>query len=179
MNENSIVERIKQNDTATIKKIYLENKLSFFKLANRYTIPNEVALDIYQDSIVALVENARKNSIDDLKSSINTYFIGIGKFMIFNYLKAKKTVDLSEFENTAVTESFSIDDEALNEREVALKKAYEQLGEQCQKILSLFYFENKKLEEIQTILNYENKDVLKSQKSRCISHLKKSLNPKK
>ncbi|WP_445710449.1 RNA polymerase sigma factor [Flavobacterium sp.] len=179
MNENNIVERIKQNDTATIKKIYLENKLSFFKLANRYTIPNEVALDIYQDSIVALVENARKNSIDDLKSSINTYFIGIGKFMIFNYLKAKKTVDLSEFENTAVTESFSIDDEALNEREVALKKAYEQLGEQCQKILSLFYFENKKLEEIQTILNYENKDVLKSQKSRCISHLKKSLNPKK
>ncbi|CAM3905027.1 MULTISPECIES: RNA polymerase sigma factor [Flavobacterium] len=179
MNENNIVERIKQNDTATIKKIYLENKLSFFKLANRYSIPNEVALDIYQDSIVALVENARKNSIDDLKSSINTYFIGIGKFMIFNYLKAKKTVDLSEFENTAVTESFSIDDEALNEREVALKKAYEQLGEQCQKILSLFYFENKKLEEIQTILNYENKDVLKSQKSRCISHLKKSLNPKK
>ncbi|NHN24270.1 sigma-70 family RNA polymerase sigma factor [Flavobacterium jejuense] len=179
MNKNNIVERIKQNDTATIKKIYLDNKLSFFKLANRYSIPNEVALDIYQDSIVALVENARKNSIDDLKSSINTYFIGIGKFMIFNYLKTKKTVDLSEFENTVITESYTTEDNTLNEREIALKKAYENLGEQCQKILSLFYFENKKLEEIQTILNYENKDVLKSQKSRCISHLKKSLNLKK
>ena len=179
MNENNIVERIKQNDTATIKKIYLENKLSFFKLANRYAIPNEVALDIYQDSIVALVENAKKNSIDDLKSSVSTYFIGIGKFMIFNYLKSKKTVDLSEFENTTIDEPFVIEDNALNEREIALKSAYEKLGEQCQKILSLFYFENKKLEEIQSILNYENKDVLKSQKSRCISHLKKSLNPKK
>ena len=179
MNENNIVERIKQNDTATIKKIYLENKLSFFKLANRYAIPNEVALDIYQDSIVALVENAKKNSIDDLKSSVSTYFIGIGKFMIFNYLKSKKTVDLSEFENTTIVEPFIIEDNALNEREIALKSAYEKLGEQCQKILSLFYFENKKLEEIQSILNYENKDVLKSQKSRCISHLKKSLNPKK
>lgn len=179
MNENNIVERIKKNDTATIKKIYLENKLSFFKLANRYAIPNEVALDIYQDSIVALVENAKKNSIDDLKSSVSTYFIGIGKFMIFNYLKSKKTVDLSEFENTTIDEPFVIEDNALNEREIALKSAYEKLGEQCQKILSLFYFENKKLEEIQSILNYENKDVLKSQKSRCISHLKKSLNPKK
>lgn len=179
MNENNIVERIKQNDTATIKKIYLENKLSFFKLANRYAIPNEVALDIYQDSIVALVENAKKNSIDDLKSSVSTYFIGIGKFMIFNYLKSKKTVDLSEFENTTIVEPYIIEDNALNEREIALKSAYEKLGEQCQKILSLFYFENKKLEEIQSILNYENKDVLKSQKSRCISHLKKSLNPKK
>ena len=179
MIENNIIERIKQNDKATIKKIYLDNKLSFFKLANRYSIPNEVALDIYQDSIVALVENARKNSIDDLKSSVSTYFIGIGKFMIFNYLKSKKTVGFNEFEDTSIVEPFVIEDYTLNEREIALKSAYEKLGEQCQKILSLFYFENKKLEEIQSILNYENKDVLKSQKSRCISHLKKSLNPKK
>lgn len=179
MNENNIVERIKQNDTAIIKKIYVENKLAFFKLANRYAIPNEVALDIYQDSIVALVENARKNSIDNLKSSVSTYFIGIGKFMIFNYLKTKKSVNLSELEEIETIEDFTTNNDLLNERELLLKNAYEKLGEQCQKILNLFYFENKKLEEIQVILKYENKDVLKSQKSRCISHLKKSLNPKK
>ena len=87
--------------------------------------------------------------------------------------------NLNEFENTTIEDPFIIEDNALNDKEIALKIAYEKLGEQCQKILSLFYFENKKLEEIQSILNYENKDVLKSQKSRCISHLKKSLNPKK
>lgn len=175
MIEASIVERIKNNDTKAIRKIYLENKLSFFKIANQYQLPNDVALDIYQDSIVALIENTRKNKIDDLKSSINTYLIGIGKFMIYNYFKAKKNVSITEVENMVEMAGFTLETDTLNEKEQALKKAYEQLGKQCQEILRLFYFENKKLPEIQALLKYENKDVLKSQKSRCISHLKKML----
>jgi DNA-directed RNA polymerase specialized sigma subunit len=46
------------------------------------------------------------------------------------------------------------------------------LGEQCQKVLTLFYYEEKKLDEIQSLLGYTNKDVLKSQKSRCLKQLK-------
>lgn len=181
MSKHLIVERIKKHDNQLLKKIYLENKLSFFKIANQYQLPEEVALDIYQDSMVALIENARKNKIDDLQSSINTYLIGIGKFMIYNYLNAQKKnngINIDEINQDKFL-NFSTDDESLNGRELALKKAYESLGEQCRKILNLFYFENKKLEEIQQILKYENKEVLKSQKSRCISHLKKSLNHKK
>ena len=181
MNNQSIIERIKKNDTDLLKKIYLENKLSFFKIANQYQLPEETALDIYQDSMVALIENVRKNKIDDLQSSIHTYFVGIGKFMIYNYLKSNKKIRLETIETIEYSHfsEFSSDDESLNQREKALKVAYETLGEQCQQILNLFYFENKKLDEIQDLLKYENKDVLKSQKSRCISHLKKLLNPKK
>ena len=40
------------------------------------------------------------------------------------------------------------------------------------------YFEEKKLDEIQTILNYSNKDVLKAQKSRCLKHLKELIHNK-
>ncbi|WP_417873823.1 RNA polymerase sigma factor [Xanthomarina gelatinilytica] len=181
MRYQSVVERIKDNDSELLKKIYLENKLSFFKIANQYRLPEDVILDIYQDSMVALIENARKNKIDDLQSSVNTYLIGIGKFMIFNYLKANKKMRLENIgsENEVEYANFSIDNESLNKREAALKTAYEALGKECQQIINLFYFENKKLDEIQRILDYESKDVLKSQKSRCISHLKKTLNPKK
>lgn len=181
MSNQSIIERIKSNDAELLKKIYLENKLSFFKIANQYQLPEDVALDIYQDSMVALIENVRKNKIDDLQSSINTYFIGIGKFMIYNHLKSNKKMRFDTIDTIEIHEydDFSTDENTLNSRENALKKAYETLGEQCRQILNLFYFENKKLDEIQTILKYENKDVLKSQKSRCISHLKKLLNSKK
>ena len=180
MNEKHILELIKSNHEPTIKSVYLNNKLSFFKIANGYKIPNEVALDIYQNSIVALIENVRKGKVDDLTSSISTYFLAIGKFMIFNYLKSKKHVDLGsvKIENIEGLDVFTIEEESLNSRELLLKKAYESLGEQCKKILNLFYFENKKLDDIQSILNYESKDVLKSQKSRCISHLKKILKEK-
>lgn len=180
MSEKEIVQLIRHNHEPTIKKVYLNNKSPFFKIANGYKIPNEVALDIYQDIMVALIENIRKGKVDDLKSSINTYTLAIGKYMIFNYLKSKKNVDLEsvKFENMESLESFSVADESLNTRELQLKTAYESLGEQCKKILNLFYFENKKLDDIQNLLNYENKDVLKSQKSRCMSHLRKIINKK-
>lgn len=181
MSNQSIIERIKNNDEALLKKIYLDNKLSFFKIANQYQLPEDVVLDIYQDSMVALIENVRKDKIDDLQSSINTYFISIGKFMVYNYLKSVNKIRLEDIDTIEVNkyDNFTTDEDALNSKEVALKKAYETLGNQCKQILNLFYFENKKLDEIQTILKYENKDVLKSQKSRCISHLKKLLNHKK
>lgn len=181
MSNQSIIERIKNNDEALLKKIYLDNKLSFFKIANQFQLPEDVVLDIYQDSMVALIENVRKNKIDNLQSSINTYFIGIGKFMIYNHLKFVKKIRLEDSNALEMNDDdyFTTNEDALNTKEIALKKAYETLGEQCQQILNLFYFENKKLDEIQTILKYDNKDVLKSQKSRCISHLKKLLNPKK
>ena len=55
---------------------------------------------------------------------------------------------------------------------IARKKSFEKLGQQCRKVLQLFYYDEKKLDEIQTLLGYTNKDVLKSQKSRCLKQLK-------
>ena len=174
MSEKHLVELIKNNHGATIKNVYLNNKLPFFKIANTYKIPNEVALDIYQDSVVALIENIRKNKIDNLKSTVSTYLLSIGKFMIFNYLKSKKPIALENFKvnDLGTISNFAIDDNDLNPKELMLKRAYETLGEQCKAILNLFYFENKTLDDIQLLLNYQNKNVLKSQKSRCLSHLK-------
>ncbi|WP_396177320.1 RNA polymerase sigma factor [Flavobacterium sp.] len=53
-----------------------------------------------------------------------------------------------------------------------LQNGFKKLGEQCRKVLHLFYYEEKKLDEIQSLLGYTNKDVLKSQKSRCLKQLK-------
>ena len=66
----------------------------------------------------------------------------------------------------------SYDEEKENTEIKLLQTAFENLGEQCKKVIQLFYYEEKKLDEILTILNYTNKDVLKSQKSRCMKQLK-------
>ena len=52
-----------------------------------------------------------------------------------------------------------------------LQKGLNKLGDQCKKVLELFIMK-KKLDEIQVELGYSNKDVLKSQKSRCLKQLK-------
>jgi RNA polymerase sigma factor (sigma-70 family) len=128
---------------------------------------------VYQDSIIALCENAKKGTIDNLESSLSTYLFSIGKYMIYRILKAKNKRISIAYDNQLPQVLEDEYKEVYDESETALlQENFKKLGEQCQKVLRLFYYEEKKLDEIQIELNYTNKDVLKSQKSRCLKQLK-------
>ena len=171
-NTTNLLNFLKNDDQQFIKKFYNDNKNGFLLFAKRYNLQNDDVLDIYQDAVVALIENAKKGKIDDLQSSLTTYLFGIGKFMIFQKFKKEgKTFATENLENIElVYEDYSEDETNLQLK--ILQESFEKLGEQCRKVLQLFYYEEKKLDEIQDILNYTNKDVLKSQKSRCLKQLK-------
>lgn len=172
INAPNLIEQLKCGDEKTIRKIYEDNKNGFFLFAHRYSLDKDELTDIYQDALIALIENAKKGKIDELKSSLTTYLFGIGKFMIFQRLKKnKKTIPSDELEHF----EFEYDDyseDEINIQLITLRESLKKLGEQCVKVLTLFYYEEKKLDEIQTLLGYTNKDVLKSQKSRCLKQLK-------
>ena len=60
----------------------------------------------------------------------------------------------------------------LTEEQEQLRKAFKVLGQKCKDVLTLFYYRGFDLEEIKNSLNYTNKDVVKSQKSRCLKTLR-------
>jgi RNA polymerase sigma factor (sigma-70 family) len=170
--ESSLIQLLKENDSRTIKKIYEDNRTKFIAFASQYNLERDVILDVYQDAIIALCENAKKGKLDYLQSTIGTYLFSIGKFMIFQLLKKEKKMHVVDDFNL-VDYEFEFYDEEKEDAEIKLlQTAFENLGEQCKKVIQLFYYEEKKLDEILTILNYTNKDVLKSQKSRCMKQLK-------
>lgn len=172
-NHLSIIEQLKKGDEKTIHSIYVENKNGFLLFAARYNLPTDDVLDIYQDSIIALCENAKKGTIDTLENTISTYLFSIGKYMIYKKLKSKNKNISIDFDTKLPQAIEDDEEEPDNATEVALlQNNFKKLGEQCQKVLRLFYYEEKKLDEIQIALNYTNKDVLKSQKSRCLKQLK-------
>jgi DNA-directed RNA polymerase specialized sigma subunit len=47
----------------------------------------------------------------------------------------------------------------------------DKLGENCKKILLLYYFENKNMKEILETLPYENEQVVRNKKSKCLKKL--------
>ncbi len=162
---------LKKNDEA-IRKLYEDNRNGFILFAKRYDLDQEDIVDIYQDAIIALCENATKGKLDNLQSTVKTYLFAIGKFMIFQKLKTINRV-LPLEDSDFITMEWNDYNEEKNDFQVAaLQKNFSKLGQQCQKVLRFFYYEEKKLDEIQEILNYTNKDVLKSQKSRCLKQLK-------
>jgi RNA polymerase sigma factor (sigma-70 family) len=165
------IELLRNGDSKTIEKIYQTHRKAFLSFGAKYNLSTDDLLDVYQDSIIAFIENIKKGHLDNLKSEVKTYLFSIGKYLIFKQLKEKSNNPPEEI--TDKIEWFEIDDE--NAEISQIEHALAQLGEQCYKILKLFYYEEKKLDEILQILPYENKDVLKSQKSRCLKQLKKIL----
>ncbi len=162
---NQRIQELKEGNVKTIENLYHEYKSGFMLFLNKYGLSDEDAIDIYQDAMVALVENAKKGNLDDLKVELKTYLFSIGKYMAFKRLK--KEVEAPEIDWYNHTESEG-DDEMIT----AMQKGLKKLGTRCYEILRLFYYEEKKLDEIQEILRYDKKEVLKSQKSRCLKQLK-------
>lgn len=179
MVESKIIVALKSDDKSVLKSVYLEHKSAFGGFAKSYNIDNEDALDIYQDVIIALRENALKGHLDNLKSGLKTYLFSIGKYMIYKRLKEKQKLHLvhsmeesNDFDEQKITDI----DYNFNTRQRQLQIAFKSLGSQCKTLLNLFYLRGFTLDEIVEELNYNSKDVAKSQKSRCLKSLKKLIN---
>ncbi len=171
----NIIDLLKRNDKATLQKIYSDNKVTFINFAKRYHIQEYDSLDIYHDSIVALQDNAFKGKMDNLNSSISTYLFAIGKYKIFHSFREKKKLRItSDIEIVEKNFEYDVDlyGNNLTNQQTLLKKGLKKLGKRCIDVLDLF-FGGYDLDEITDILNYSDKNVLKSQKSRCIKQLKK------
>jgi len=60
----------------------------------------------------------------------------------------------------------------LTERQQLLREALEQLGARCRDLLLLLYYHRYTTEAAMHALDYKNKDVVKSQKARCMRQLR-------
>ncbi len=178
MEEQQLISRIKDGDDTALKKVYEENRKAFLDFSSRYPLSKEDALDIYQDAVVAFCENVKKGKLDTLKSSLSTYIFAIGKYKIYALLKKEqRQVPLEE--GPDLYSFFPSEPEEEDPQVRVLREAFKELGSVCKKVLTLFYYEGKKLEEIQQTMGYESKDVLKSQKSRCLKKLKELASKKR
>lgn len=174
--EQQLLAEIRKGNERVLDELYVVNKAKFLKYGGGILKDSTVLEDIYQDAIIAFYENVRKGKVMVLKSSISTYIISIGKFMIYRYLsKLKSTTSLATFEDQEIDIAFShyienMEDE--DETVSLLQRAIEKMGEPCSTLLKLFYYEDKENTEIVEQLGYANTDVVKSQKYRCMQSLK-------
>ena len=175
----NIIELLKQGDQKTLEKIYLDNREGFLNFSRKYNVDESDAIDIYQDSILILRDNAINGRIDNLQSNISTYLFAIGKYRIYHNFRVQSRLQMTnDFDLVEENLDFDVNlyGPVVTKEQQLLKKYYDELGDRCKSILNLFYYQGYNLDEIRSILNYSNKKVLKSQKSRCIKQLKDLIN---
>src|SRR5690606_42145859 len=112
MTEDEVKGYLKSNQDKALFKIYDLYKSEFLQFANRYELPKDDILDLYQDAFIVLHENALKGKLDELKSNVKTYFFAIRKYMIYSKLKQdKKSIYLDSADNYQYDESWNIEEE--------------------------------------------------------------------
>jgi len=175
-NEQQLIGEIARGNEKVLEDLYVSNKAKFLGYAKGMLQDSAALEDIYQDAIIAFYENVRVGKVTTLKSSISTYIISIGKFMLFRYLRnRKKTTHLKAFEDQELDRVFSDYIETISDEDETIKffqNAIDKLGEPCATLLKLFYYEDKGNTDIMELLGYANTDVVKSQKYRCMQSLK-------
>lgn len=173
--QKNLVEAIKANNTATLKKLYTENysKVETHILKNSGS--KDQAKDIFQESMVALWRAIKEDRFTAKSpSAVQGYLYTIAKNKWTDYLRSsvhKKTVS----SEVVMTNQVANEDEEHIEYELKLrqaKQAFKQLGSSCKELLSKFYFGKMSLNEIATLFDLDVASA-RNKKYRCMQKLRK------
>jgi RNA polymerase sigma factor (sigma-70 family) len=159
--------------SATIRFLYREN----FGMLSRYILNNsgneQDAEDIFQEVMVAFIHLLKAGKFRG-ESSIRTFLFSLNKNIWLNELKRRGRASLREekYEKNMNREEQSAGIAMeLRQTKQELLKTLDSLGENCKKILLLFYYENRSMKEIVNELPYENEQVVRNKKGKCLKKL--------
>ncbi|MFK7834565.1 MAG: RNA polymerase sigma factor [Winogradskyella sp.] len=174
MNKEPSIADLLQSKNNSFEVLYKNYKDEFIGFARKFSLKDDQIIDIYQDTFLSFYENLLNGKLTEFTSSIKTYLFSIGKFKIYEYLRANSKLKIIDTPiNAEITiEDLSLENEVLSEQEQLVKTNFKKLGKACQEILELFYLKGKTLADIKGEKKYENTDVVKSLKSRCLKKLK-------
>ena len=156
-----------------IQFIYRQHAEAISSFIRHYGGSEQDADDIFQEAVVAFIDIVRKGKFR-MESNIRTFLASIAKHCWFNELKKRDRADqrnrkfeLGRDQNEPDVAEYI----GLLERKKQLRDIVDSLGEACRKILLLFYYENLSMKEIAGHLPYENEQVVRNKKYKCLQQL--------
>lgn len=159
-------------------------------------IGEEGKKDIFQSSLLALWNNIRNRKlyVEDgelrgkdgslFTSTLTTYFMGIVNNKTLEWLRKNPIAESTKTKTDIITESisediiddFNEDDETLRRKRIIFHRV-SHMAKRCNRILTLFYYEEKDYDEIMFQMpSFKSKDALKTAKYKCLKQLRESVN---
>ena len=172
--------RTGQRMKESIKAIYRDyfESLSWYVMKNSGT--REDAEDVFQEVVVSFVELVRNGQFRE-ESSVKTFLYSMNRYTWLNELKRRGRALAREEKYEKELDRILPDTSHLvmnREEKAELRRLVEELGETCRKILHLYYYENFSMKEILDTTEYENEQVVRNKKYKCLKQLEQMINEK-
>ncbi len=172
-----IIKEIKKGNKEVLGELYETQRTPFVNwLRRKYSLSEEDALDVYQESILAVYRNILDNKLDNMKSGISTYLFAVGKNiwlnrhrkidreMAFTFKFKDQHQEEVHVNEMRVEEYHGISSELLK----VVSQVVVDMKEPCYSVLKLSLLYDLSTQEVLDRLNYKNANVLYTQKNRCL-----------
>ncbi len=179
-NENHIITGIKSGDSEVLKSVYSD----YFGMVRNLVIKNSGseldAEDVFQDALVILFKKFNHSEFR-LTVKFKTFLYSVCRNIWLTELKVRsgKSIKLKDYEkHIDIGHELALNWKKTQEETIQrMENAMKYLGDKCQQILLMFYYQKHSMQQIATALDYADADSVKTQKYKCIRQLKRSLNP--
>lgn len=175
MSDSNIIEELKKEKNSAYDLIYQEN----YPFVEGYVLRNsgsiEDAQDIFQDTMLVLVQKLRMDNFQ-ITASLKTYTIAISKNLWFKKLRYKsshKEVELTDLLSDKFYDEIELSIEKEKTYKEKLQTYLSKITSHCNRLLNSIFFKNKDIEEVQEEFGYSTKHNAQNQKYKCIEQIKK------
>jgi RNA polymerase sigma factor (sigma-70 family) len=171
-----VLDMIRNGEEKALVLLYESNKKMISAFIARNNGTHDDYEDMLQEALVVLWERVRAGRFE-YSSKLSTFLFGTVKNIWLRRLaKAKREIptDLQSDDQADPTGSV-LDTMIETEETTAVRNALEKIGEQCKKLLLLFYWEECSMEEIAGKMGFANAETVKSKKYQCKKSLEKVL----
>lgn len=178
MTEKQIIKALKARDTQVLKEVYNKYQAPFMSWVRaKYPTVNVVVFeDVYSEAVLDFYENIIKGKYKH-SAAIKTYLFTLGRNKVVNIINKKITHSNKEGDIIKSIEHRTIvnpeQEQYENENAHIIKNLMHQLCNDCQKVLTLFYFHEHSMVEIAEKMGYKNANVAKSKKRDCFKKIAK------
>ena len=136
---NELIQGIRESDSNILAFVYS----SWFPMIRDYIGKNagteEDARDIFQEGMLVLYDKMQARDVE-WKSSLKTFLFAVCRNKWLMVLRKKKTQNSAvDLEGISEMESAVVEDIETSERYKLMRKGFEQLGVECQQVLTLFF----------------------------------------
>ena len=150
---------------------------TYYRLLERYVMANSGnemdAEDVIQDVMVAFVDLVQQGKYRG-EASVKSFLHTLARNLWITELRKRgsttKRNELFEMDRDQLTDDVS-EYVTYWEAQQTIADFFKRMGETCRKILTLFYYHDLSMKDILKQTNYENEQVLRNRKYKCLKEI--------
>jgi RNA polymerase sigma factor (sigma-70 family) len=128
--------------------------------------------DVFQDAMLSFVNTVKAGKFRG-DSSIKTFFVSIARHIWFNELRSRQRRENRHQQLAVVSQDdVEVPAQTMFVRTNHLQQVFDQIGDICKQILVGFYYKQLNMRQLLQQFSFENEQVLRNKKSKCLKKVK-------